>query len=453
MVTYDPNIFAKFLRIGGQGGKEFQFYGGTNGVLLKRIRVWAGEWQIKAIQVKLTNGEEKTFGKHDDSYYPAKSYEFKDGERIRELRLWGNGAGTRCGAIEFFTTEGKQFFHAMTKWGLKQKYFPEVGSGICCGVFGRADWDIDSLGFVFLRPIKSLILSNVSYPQLNSFVPQIKTLELQTQIDTNNTNIDQMFVFDWEKQVTTTSSLSVTTALEKTIEGGVTFKLLGIVELGGKYVVKKTDSTINTREYSETTTRKSQQRKTTPPYTTVRASAVIREGRISVPYRGKIEVELDSRRKFNYMVEGSYNGVNWTEIESEIKFVNNPKARKVGLRAANGKYVSADFNQGGQLVANRDRLDEWETFELIEANLSKVGLRAANSEYVSADFNQGGKLVANRNQLDDWEIFELIELGHKKIGMKAANEKYVSADFNQGGQLVANREHLDEWEIFELIDR
>ncbi len=81
---------------------------------------------------------------------------------------------------------------------------------------------------------------------------------------------------------------------------------------------------------------------------------------------------------------------------------------KIGLRADNQQYVSADFNQGGTLVANRDVLDGWETFELIKLDGNKIGLRADNGQYVSADFNQGGILVANRDVLDGWETFELI---------------------------------------------
>jgi hypothetical protein len=48
---------------------------------------------------------------------------------------------------------------------------------------------------------------------------------------------------------------------------------------------------------------------------------------------------------------------------------------KIGSRAEGGKYVSADFNQGGQLIANRDEIRDWETFELIKRDGNKIGLR------------------------------------------------------------------------------
>ena len=39
-----------------------------------------------------------------------------------------------------------------------------------------------------------------------------------------------------------------------------------------------------------------------------------------------------------------------------------------------------------------------------------VVLKASKQQYVSADFNQGGILVANRNEINEWETFELIEI-------------------------------------------
>ena len=82
----------------------------------------------------------------------------------------------------------------------------------------------------------------------------------------------------------------------------------------------------------------------------------------------------------------------------------------------------------------------------------KIGLRADNQQYVSADLNQGGILVANRNQISDWESFDLIKLDANKFGLRAANKQYVSSNFNQGGILIANRDVLDGWETFEFVN-
>ena len=84
------------------------------------------------------------------------------------------------------------------------------------------------------------------------------------------------------------------------------------------------------------------------------------------------------------------------------------------MRADNGQYVSADFNEGGILIANRNEIKEWETFELINVD-NKFALQAANQKYVSADFNQGGILVANRNEIKEWETFLITNTLPRKL--------------------------------------
>ena len=131
--------------------------------------------------------------------------------------------------------------------------------------------------------------------------------------------------------------------------------------------------------------------------------------------------------------------------------VNSLGSTRIALHAHNQKYVSADLNRGGNLVADRNQIDAWETFELINVD-NKVAFLAANGKYVSADLNQGGILIADRDQINAWETFELINVDNK-IAFLAANGKYVAADLNQGGILVADRNQIDDWETFELIKR
>ncbi|HYF64279.1 MAG TPA: glycoside hydrolase family 5 protein, partial [Herpetosiphonaceae bacterium] len=74
----------------------------------------------------------------------------------------------------------------------------------------------------------------------------------------------------------------------------------------------------------------------------------------------------------------------------------------------------------------------------------------ANNKYVSADLNQGGKLVAGSAGVLGWEKFRRVDLGNGTFGLQAlANNKYVSADLNQGGALIANRDAIGgAWEAF-----
>ena len=82
--------------------------------------------------------------------------------------------------------------------------------------------------------------------------------------------------------------------------------------------------------------------------------------------------------------------------------------KSISLQAHNGQYVCAEDGGGREVVADRDAIDEWETFELIERGNGKVALKAANGQYVCAEGGGGREVVANRDAIDEWETFELI---------------------------------------------
>lgn len=141
------------------------------------------------------------------------------------------------------------------------------------------------------------------------------------------------------------------------------------------------------------------------------------------------------------------NRPNLREILARTILVN----LKVALRAYNGQYVSAEGGGGAEVVANRDEVGEWETFELIELEGTKIALRAYNGQYISAEGGGGGEVVANRDEIGEWETFDLVELGDNKIALRVYNGQYISAEGGGGAEVVANRDEVGEWETFELI--
>ncbi|HEY0601810.1 MAG TPA: cellulase family glycosylhydrolase [Herpetosiphonaceae bacterium] len=118
---------------------------------------------------------------------------------------------------------------------------------------------------------------------------------------------------------------------------------------------------------------------------------------------------------------------------------------------ANTSYVSADLNQGGQLIANRPTASGWEKFLVVNNPDGTISLMSlANNKYVSADLNQGGRLVAKASGVLAWEKFRRVDLGNGTFALQAlANNKYVSADLNQGAVLIASRDSVGgAWEAF-----
>ncbi len=165
--------------IGGRGGSSFSLTGVNNGASLEKIGVWVGEWQVKAVKVWLSDGRSETFGNPDGPY---QEYTFKPGECFTSLSLWGNGAGTRLGAIKFKTNQGGEFFAKMTSWGLQKEYPIDVGCGFCLGVEGGTGSDIDCMGFMFLNAVQSTVLTNVNYPTINQLIPQVTVEEINPSL-------------------------------------------------------------------------------------------------------------------------------------------------------------------------------------------------------------------------------------------------------------------------------
>lgn len=123
----------------------------------------------------------------------------------------------------------------------------------------------------------------------------------------------------------------------------------------------------------------------------------------------------------------------------------------VGLKSFDGSFVTADLGAGGELVANRPRLDAWETFELFRLPDGKVALRAHNGKFVGAKLHEHGQLVADRPYVQGWEAFTLHRLPDGKFAFQAFNGSYVSADLSRHGELVANRPEALGWEAFTLM--
>lgn len=140
-----------------------------------------------------------------------------------------------------------------------------------------------------------------------------------------------------------------------------------------------------------------------------------------------------------------------------------PVGQTIALRASNGQYVAAEGGGGGPLVANRPRLREWETFELVDLGAGGVGRRVAlrvhDGHFVAAEGGGGGALVANRGRARSWETFELRDLGRtprgqRRVAFRSANGRYITAEGGGGRELVVNRPPglLRAWEVFTLED-
>lgn len=153
-----------------------------------------------------------------------------------------------------------------------------------------------------------------------------------------------------------------------------------------------------------------------------------------------IEVEkvLDGSVSFS-------NGVVQTEPSLQLAH------EKIAVQAFNGKYVAANLHLNNELVADRQTVQEWETFDIFWLGENKVALRASNNSFVMANLDQNGILVACAQEIQGWETYTIHYVADGKIALQAFNGLFVGANINEQGQLVAGSPHVQGWESFTLI--
>ncbi|XP_048026801.1 aerolysin-like protein [Megalobrama amblycephala] len=302
--------------IGGQGGHPFSFTGENDGASLEKIWVWVGEWQVKAVKVWLSDGRVETFG------HPAgdpQEYKFKPGECFTSLSLWGNGAGTRLGAIKFTTTLGGSFFAKMTKWGLKTEYPIDVGSGYCLGVVGRAGADIDCMGFMFLNEVQSVILTDVNYPTIHQLKEQVEVESIESLTFRNDSSITQEQKIETSKKITNKSSWSVSASLTATFSVEVKAGIPMVAEETAGFSVSVGLESTYSQEYTEERTETLSTNIDVPPGTQVDVSITIARANFDLPYTGTMQITCTNGSMLKYKTEGTYKGVNYTDIKVETK--------------------------------------------------------------------------------------------------------------------------------------
>lgn len=307
------SIYAPMMVIGGSGGGTWFSDYGADGKLLEKIGVWAGGWQIKAMKIWRTGEAAKTFGNPSGPY---REYAFQPGERITNMSLWGNGAGTRLGWIYFKTSKGGKFDFGMTEWGKKQEYPIDPGSGICVGVQGRSGSDIDAGGFVFLSDIRSSILKDVRYPTLSFDMAGITPRVLDSYKNTNTGSSPRDWEFSGSSVVSTSETWELTVGLEVYSEISVQAGVPEVASVDGKFgwKVSATASHQTTQDTSRSLSWKDSG--TLYPGDSVNLQAIIRIGTLSsIDYTGTMEITMKSGEKFSYPVSSSYKGVTCTSVE------------------------------------------------------------------------------------------------------------------------------------------
>jgi Fascin domain-containing protein len=150
-------------------------------------------------------------------------------------------------------------------------------------------------------------------------------------------------------------------------------------------------------------------------------------------------------------IENASHGIPERDFTKTFPFLKNGNIRNVSIRASNGKFVSADQNINGILVADRIQIREWETFRLTMEDFGKCKLKSSFNKYISVENNS--ELIANKNEANAWEQFTIEKLPDNKFAIKAYNGKYLKPDSLNNNILLAASDKINEDEEFEITSR
>lgn len=322
------SFYAPVHRIGGNGGNPFHNYD-LKGKVLERIAVWVGPSQIRAIRVWMSGTAPVTYGIPEG---PLKEFAFNPGERIARLSLWGNGIGTRTGAIRFETSTGRVFDHGMTEWGRKTEYHIDVASGICVGVMGNAGSEIDNMGFVFLKDVARATLTNVKYPTLDTQTPSLVPQDLDSFYDHNTGTSARNYKFAGSRVEETSETWSATVGLELYMEITVQAGIPEVMSASAKFGWKVSASSTYSLTQKSTRTLSWESSGTLQPGESIALAAVTARGKLYIPYTGTMVVTMRTGETFSYEVEGAYQGVSYAGVT--IQNLPQPAALRAPLRLA-----------------------------------------------------------------------------------------------------------------------
>ncbi len=140
-------------------------------------------------------------------------------------------------------------------------------------------------------------------------------------------------------------------------------------------------------------------------------------------------------------------------VMTDVYVIPATGRQTVHIRCDKGRYLTADFANGGLLMADRKVAKGWETFIIEHLGGGRFSIMC-DGRYLSADGGGGGQLHCNRDKVAEWEHFEIMAMPHSggtRVAIRSHRGKYLCAEGGGGTLVTATRQSIAKWEIFQLI--
>lgn len=311
----NTDYFTDKQAYGGAGGTAVRDIKDKNGAVMVKIEGWREDWRIRGIKATYSDGSTFLIGSQNGEEY--QSLMLASGECITRLNIQPSGSTSsggyyRLGAVWFRTTKGREFgiFSRHLKSGTAN--WIDVGSGLCCGIFGAGGADVDRLGMAILHTVQRASLDNVVYPNLDvqtvSTTPDL-TSESEFINGTSSTQSKTLTLSELiTKQETWSQSYSVGFGFSVTVSAGI--PAVADVEGTSSWNVSSESS------HALSTTVTKTQTWTWPvnvaPKTIVEASGRVWADTIDTSYTGKMNLLLVNGKTYSYSTSGVYKGASYS---------------------------------------------------------------------------------------------------------------------------------------------
>lgn len=344
--------------IGGFGGNTFEIFEGKNGKFVKTITVHANPVNLLGIAVTWTDGTSSPqIGRAQGT---LKSITFSEGETITKVSLWLSRNFNRTGGISLLTSKGQDLTHGGSPDG-RTIFNTDIGSGYLGGFSGRHGDQIDSLAFIFLRPISNVEITKVQYPNL----PANSTIIPTTISQTTRENIFSTDI-EWNASNTVVrTDTTVWDSLAFNRFGGIVRVRAGIPgivsgkdqfhwEVGAEISWKQSTSSPNQHGWEI--------RGTLKPGQKILATSIIQVGDANVRFSSLVVIRLNTNAVLSYqesailrITQHKYPKGTWVDITSRTDFHSaEPFLNDDGKVPIEPEKDPARKDGDGKLVATKD---------------------------------------------------------------------------------------------------
>lgn len=250
--------------VGGDGGGAFCETKWKAGVVITGVDVYATGDGVEALQFYYSDGTSGNQWGQVNGHEAAKSLHWDPtkGESIQQLRMWGNGVGTRLGRVYLRTSTGATLDAGKDTSGQKV-YEKPVDSGVMLAAFGKCGDSIDNLGLIFMKStVASVQVTNTKFAdtpdELNKKQEGLQMCSVDTAIYTNANSQNGTYLFQGQDSRTTSKTYTVdntnTFGFSEAIEIGTEGGLPGLIDINFKSTTTLSYGYSNSKSESSSTT-------------------------------------------------------------------------------------------------------------------------------------------------------------------------------------------------------